>query len=647
MKTVRCIRNNVDVMVPVRGGFRVKFNGDRVTLPDEVVNVLLGFSIPGFYEILLDNTDAVLKSGAPILIIRDMGLGDVLLTTPLIREMAKRGGVIDVATQERYRGIFDGNPHVRRTISLENDPLNSSEYAAVIDLRQFAERLDNNGYYMHRAQAFGEAVDLPISSHSIDYSVFSDEREWATEEIKTACIDGPLVGYVWRASHDTRSWSAEKHAGVLAALIRAGLTVLVLDEHCLQMPFAHARLWDMTGRYTIRQTAAMLEQCSAVITPDTGIFHLASALGRPVVSYFSTFPIEHRATHAHLQMVGNARSCALWPCRKYTCLNRDENRMPHCLDAAEDDILSAVGRAVQTSVELKPPAVHTDSRGVSVDWATAIGAWGDVMVSLSRARSRLLQSGQEKCGVVYYGHDASVADFIEAQSFVREVKHVRPVPSQYRNIVRMACEVQTDREAWLPAVLGATGIDINAVTLTHVTPSLYAFPVYREFPNPQLPREWEEWAKEVSADWGDDWYLLNPFSTQSVRPNEHWPHWNEATDWLADREVKCVLVGAERRLTGDNDNLINLTGQVPTMGHVLALANRAGGIISTSNSLSLWSVMTGKPAVIALNTVADNQRNVFRVYLDHEPNILVGQRDRFEVFEAAWEMLRERTGGAR
>jgi heptosyltransferase-1 len=49
---------------------------------------------------------------------------------------------------------------------------------------------------------------------------------------------------------------------------------------------ALGRTWDVTGRTSLSQLAAVLARCHRVIGSDTGPLHLAAALGRPVIGWY-------------------------------------------------------------------------------------------------------------------------------------------------------------------------------------------------------------------------------------------------------------------------------------------------------------------------------------------------------------------------
>ena len=76
-----------------------------------------------------------------ILIIRLSSLGDVILTTPLIRKLRQifPNSEIDYCTKSEYADIFRNNPDISKIIEAEND-LNFGK------LRQLKKRLKQESY---------------------------------------------------------------------------------------------------------------------------------------------------------------------------------------------------------------------------------------------------------------------------------------------------------------------------------------------------------------------------------------------------------------------------------------------------------------------------------------------------------------------
>ena len=352
MKTLRSKLPHLTVAVPVHGGFQVTFADHRAAAPDDVADLLVALH-PTFYQITGGGLPA---PGGSVLVTRDMGLGDVLLTTPLIRALATRHGLrVSVATLSRYVPLLDGNPHVAECFAIE-EGRDTGGYDAALDLRLYVENAEGQGDTSHRVDGFARAADVRLGDgeRALDYFVTADERAEAEASLRGPANGfppaggGPLVGLVWRSSAANRNWPAPRSREVLAALLAAGMGVVVLDQEPQDLggSAGHPALLDATGRLSIRQVAAAMQVCDAVLCPDTGLFHLASALDVPVVTYFGPFPAAERATHRRLTVLDERRACGIFPCRRYTCLRRAEGtEMSACLDVPVARVVDAVRAA--------------------------------------------------------------------------------------------------------------------------------------------------------------------------------------------------------------------------------------------------------------------------------------------------------------
>lgn len=342
MKILRSRLPKVQFTVPVRGGYRANFEGHRAVVPDEVADFLLAMGA-GFYSLTGDVREA-LTPGATVLVIRDTGLGDVLLLTPMIRKLAEAGCTVDVLTQERYRCLLADNPSVRATLALEDEPWDRSQWDVVLDLRLVVENAEFTGTFEHRADAFARYADISLSPHErrLTYCVNEDERAAAMrliEDCRQSISAKGVIGYVWRSSTENRNWSFAQHKAVLEALTTAGYCPIVLDNDYQNLAKIDGSLVNMTGAISLREVAALLSRCDAVITPDTGLFHLAGALDTPTLSYFGAFPAAERQAHQTLTVWNAPSACSLFPCRSYRCLNRDPDNQAACLSVSPERIV--------------------------------------------------------------------------------------------------------------------------------------------------------------------------------------------------------------------------------------------------------------------------------------------------------------------
>lgn len=105
--------------------------------------------------------------------------------------------------------------------------------------------------------------------------------------------DGPPLAVSPVASHGLKRWPLERFAAVADHLAaRHGGPVLVLEGpqqdagrrvvEAMEHPDAARRV----GAHHLLRTAALLERCRAFVCNDTGLMHMAAAVGAPVVGVF-------------------------------------------------------------------------------------------------------------------------------------------------------------------------------------------------------------------------------------------------------------------------------------------------------------------------------------------------------------------------
>ncbi len=113
------------------------------------------------------------------------------------------------------------------------------------------------------------------------------EREDATAILQSRGIaEGKgLVALHPYSTHANKAWRPENWLALTRMLLAEGYRVLVVgrgERIFGEMPEVH----DLTGVTTLRQTCALLERCSVVVTGDSGPMHLACGVGTPVVALF-------------------------------------------------------------------------------------------------------------------------------------------------------------------------------------------------------------------------------------------------------------------------------------------------------------------------------------------------------------------------
>ncbi len=279
----------------------------------------------------------MLKRYNHILVIRFSSLGDVLLTTPVLETLKAfyPESKVSFVTKAQYAPLFKNINLIDELILLEDDKnagltkllkkirgrkfdlvldlhknlrsfivsssVKYSEYYSV-DKRTFERRIlvwfkknyIPEGY--HVVKAYLETLKPIVNVDGIlkpKIHLNDDEIMEAQEYIKNKFPTLDIVSFAPGARWKTKQWGEECFSALGDVIQRCSkMTVLLLgdendraisDRICSLMKKQPVNL---TGVLSIRETAAFLKLSRVVVTNDSGLMHLAVAVGTPVVSIF-------------------------------------------------------------------------------------------------------------------------------------------------------------------------------------------------------------------------------------------------------------------------------------------------------------------------------------------------------------------------
>jgi len=142
-----------------------------------------------------------------------------------------------------------------------------------------------------------EAVGLSGAGESplvYDYTVSEEERDAARAQLdRLGVSDGrPMVILHPGANWAHKRWAPERFAALGDRVAAAGNRVVITggpDDRAMaesiRRTMAHPAAV-LAGATSLRQLAACLAQAQLVISNDTGVLHIAAALGRPLVALY-------------------------------------------------------------------------------------------------------------------------------------------------------------------------------------------------------------------------------------------------------------------------------------------------------------------------------------------------------------------------
>ncbi len=285
-----------------------------------------------------------------LLVLRGGALGDFILTLPALQALRRRWPGVFVEWLGRPRVAVLGTivGLIQRLRDLESAsmaawfqphgdwPAAEREYLAGFDLvlsyqhdpdGAFREALRRNGARAlltgSPRVAGGHAVDhflAPLAALGVDTAGGRAPRlEWPAarraggrRRLEALGLRGPVIGLHPGSGSPRKNWPVERFAALAAALEWAGLgrPLFLAGEADAGIVRALERLapgTPMLRDAPLPEVADVLSACRAYVGNDSGITHLAAALGRPVVALFGpTDPRVWAPRGAGVRVLGGA-----------------------------------------------------------------------------------------------------------------------------------------------------------------------------------------------------------------------------------------------------------------------------------------------------------------------------------------------------
>lgn len=260
-----------------------------------------------------------------VLIVRLSSLGDVLLTTPLIRSLKKQNSKAEIhfLVREEYKDALINNPNISSLITLKRDEtefelktvLSQIKYDFVIDLQNnFRSRslisvlscpkvrfkkltwqklllvkLKLN--LMKNAppipERYAESVDgLELDNGGLDLVT----NKQPSDSLKSLTN---LIGFCPGSRHFTKMWQKEYYIELGEKLIKNGFNIVLFggkdDKRiCQEISSNLSKCINLCNENDILQTAADMKMCRAIVCNDSGLMHAACAVQVPTAAIFGS-----------------------------------------------------------------------------------------------------------------------------------------------------------------------------------------------------------------------------------------------------------------------------------------------------------------------------------------------------------------------
>ncbi len=261
------------------------------------------------------------------------GIGDILRITPLIRVLVQLGYTVDVLLMPDYLdtvSLLEGAPEIRNLFYL------SSEWC-----KTKAQRLDGLGEQAYDVATF-TLWSRPAQRLIRAQTIFTfEQREWL-QKGDISCVEKIVRALGWQddlpapfamtasttfnllpetvAFHTgcKPGWYWKKWHGFesLAPLLaQVALVGTAADLQNGDTYFQRAFTWpgnvtSFIGKLSLLETAALLKQCAALVSNDSGLMHLGVAVGTPTFGIFGlTSPAREIIPAANMFAITKGLAC--------------------------------------------------------------------------------------------------------------------------------------------------------------------------------------------------------------------------------------------------------------------------------------------------------------------------------------------------
>ncbi len=292
-------------------------------------------------------------TGKKILIIRLSSLGDILLTTPLVRTLKQKYAEIslDFVLKSQYSDLLKLNPHISSLYLYERKKdkiselitnLKGNRYDLVIDLQnnfrsaEIRRAVGAKNYIFNKRSSdkfllvnfkinrLEEAPQIPERYAAVIPGLRLDDEglELVTKNKPSSLLNEKqnLIGFAPGSRHFTKMWPKDYYEKLGNLLTREGFTIVLFGgrddvQVCGDISSSIRGSIDLSNTDDLLQTAADMKLCLAVACNDSGMMHTACAMKVPVLAFYGSTVKEFGFTpykNRNLILENNSLTCR--PC---------------------------------------------------------------------------------------------------------------------------------------------------------------------------------------------------------------------------------------------------------------------------------------------------------------------------------------------
>ncbi len=310
-----------------------------------------------------------MRNGKKILVIRLSSIGDILLATPFIRQIriTYPDAIIDFVIKQRFIDLIRFNPHINHIYSIVEsegihgllairDQIKRQRYDYIFDLhnnirsliltkglpvkiaRMQKDKWKRALLVYLKINLYQKPIPIPIrylqvgkmagikdDAHGLEIFWKNHIEEGLYEVVGKRLLSQPFIAMAPGAGFKTKRWPLSYFEQLIRQLGEHYKLPIVLlggeqDASYFKPLEQLPRVVNLAGRLTLLESGIMISKAKFLVSNDTGLMHMATAVQTPVLAIFGSsvqefgfFP--YRSEHQVVQREG------LW-CRPCSHIGR-------------------------------------------------------------------------------------------------------------------------------------------------------------------------------------------------------------------------------------------------------------------------------------------------------------------------------------
>jgi ADP-heptose:LPS heptosyltransferase len=320
-----------------------------------------------------------------ILVLRFSSIGDIVLTTPVLRCLSLQlpNAEIHYCTKPKFVGLVQNNPFVSKVFPLSDSladlatQLRKEKYDLIVDLHsnlrtrilkallwkvksvtfsklnsrkwwyvRFKQNVMPDVHIVHRYMKPLEAINVFYDGQGLDYYI--------PEQVQIAFeLPEHFVAFVVGGTFSTKRMPLDKMEEIIEGSNRNFVLLGDASDHervkLLKLRFPE-KVTDLCGSLDLNQSAAVVKMADIVMSHDTGFMHIAAALKKQVLSIwgntvpeFGMYPLFPNNMLSHSILMAEVKELSCRPCSKLGFSDCPKGHF-HCMRLQNTDaIIKALG----------------------------------------------------------------------------------------------------------------------------------------------------------------------------------------------------------------------------------------------------------------------------------------------------------------